>query len=203
MAFPTTGILDDFNRADESPLVGGTNWGDRNAAGDLKLASNKVQGITGSTTLNSRYWTPSTFGPDCEAYITVSTLPNADYFRLWLRLQNPGAAGETGYMMQWENNANGLRIFKETARETYTMLVQDAAARFVAGDQLGFEAISTTLTVYKNGTSALSTTDATTSAAGNIALGIRSNTCTGDDFGGGTVVTATNKPKTLMTLGVG
>lgn len=192
MAFPTTGILDDFDRPDESPLSDGGKWADRNNNGDLQVLNNKAQGIVGSTTLNSNYWADSVFGPASEAYITVATLPNADYIRLWLRLQNPGAVNETGYMMQWANDANGLRIFKETARETYTMLAQDAAARFVATDQLGFEAIATDLTVYKDGVAELGVSDGTTTAAGNIALGCRSNTCTLSDFGGGTVVSATD-----------
>lgn len=194
MAFPTTGILDNFDRANENPLSDGGNWGDRNVAGELQLLNNKAQGVTGSTTLNSRYWTAVTFGPDCEAYITVATLPNQDYIRLWLRIQNPGAVGETGYMMQWQNDANGVRIFKETAREAYTALAQDAAARFVVTDQLGFQAIGTSLTVYQNGTSVLNTTDATITDAGNIALGVRSNTVTLDDFGGGNVGSGAEAP---------
>lgn len=191
MAFPTTGILDNFNRADENPLVGatGTEWGDRIANDDLSIETNLVRGQTVGT-LASRYWAAATFGPDCEAYCSINHTPNtaADYLRLWARLQNPGAANETGYMMQWSNDANGARIFKETARESYTQLAQASAARFTEADVIGIELIGTTIRLYKNGTSVLSTTDATTGTAGFIALGGRGTSFRWDDFGGGTVV---------------
>lgn len=200
--FPTTGILDNFNRANETPLVGatGTEWAGRNTGFDLTLAGNDVGG-GGSGQTSSRYWTVATYGPDCEAYITVTILGGSTaYIRLWLRLQNPGAAGETGYMMQWSNDANGCRIFKETARETYTQLAQDTAARHAANDQLGFEAVGTAITVYKNGTSVLTTTDSTTTGAGNLALGLRDTQYVVDDFGGGTSVTSLGLAPWLTTL---
>ena len=204
MAFPTTGILDDFNRADENPLDGGGNWGDRVANNDLQLLSNQAAG-TAANVLNSRYWAASTFGPDCEVYYSVPVINVApDYLRLWLRIQNPGAANETGYMMQWLNSSAGCTIFKETAREAYTQLATLSTPRFAANDQIGMEAIGTTITVYQNGTSVLSTTDATTTGAGYIAIGCRSTVFRLDDFGGGTSVTAAaSKPKSLLTMGVG
>jgi hypothetical protein len=208
MAFPTTGILDDFNRADENPLSFGGKWAARaGTASDsqLQIISNVVAWGAAAGALGSRYWADSTFGPDCEVYATVTTLSGtaADYVRMWLRLDTPGASAENGYMMQWSNDANGCRIFKENTRESYTQLAQAAAARFTTNDQIGFEAIGTALTVYKNGVSVLTITDATHAGAGNIALGIRNNVTRLDNFGGGTTVTSTAKPKPLMTLGVG
>lgn len=207
MAFPTTGILDNFNRADENPLVGatGTEWGDRNTNDDLSIETNLVRGQTVGT-LASRYWAAATFGPDCEAYCSVNHTPNtaADYIRLWARIQNPGAVGETGYMMQWSNNTSGARLFVETARETFTQLAQNASARYADGDVIGIELIGTSFKLYQNGTSILSVTDGTISLAGNIALGGRGTSFRWDDFGGGTIAgAAAAKPKTLMTLGVG
>lgn len=204
MAFPTTSVLDDFNRADENPLSGGGNWGDRNTNDDLSIETNLVRGQTVGQ-LASRYWAAATYGPDCEVYCTVNHTPNtaSDYMRLWLRISNPGAAGETGYMMQWTNDANGCRLFKETARETYTQLAQAAAARYTDADVVGMSAVGTTLTVYKNGTSVLSTTDATNGGAGYLALGGRGTSFRWDDFGGGTISAAATKPATLLTLGVG
>ena len=194
MAFPTTGILDDFNRADETPLSGGGNWGDRNTSQDLSLVSNRVGGA-GVNQLSSEYWTVATYGPDCEVYVSATRLASygtGSYVRLWLRIQNPGAANETGYMMQWLNNASGCSIFKETSREAYTSLATSSTPRFAANDQIGMEAIGTTITVYQNGTSVLSTTDATTTGAGYLAIGCRSTIFRLDDFGGGTVVPASS-----------
>lgn len=199
MAFPTTGILDNFNRADENPLDGGGNWGDRLTNNDLQILSNRAAG-TGANVLNSRYWAASQFGPDCEVYYSVPVINvSPDYLRLWIRIQNPGAANETGYMMQWLNDANGCKIFKETARESYSQLAVNAAARFAANDQIGMEAIGTTITVYQNGTSVVSVSDGTTTGAGYIAIGCRSTIFRLDDFGGGTVVpAATFMPKVIV-----
>jgi hypothetical protein len=199
VAFPTTGILDDCNRTDENPLSDGGKWGDRNNNFDLALAGNRIGG-TNSGALSSMFWSLATYGPDCEAYITVTTLPSATaYIRLWVRVQNPGAVGETGYMMQWSNDANGCRIFKETARETYTMIAQDAAARYTTNDQLGLGALGSDITVYKTGASVLTVNDTTTSAAGNLALGCRDTVAKLLNFGGGTRVVVSPDVLSMQT----
>lgn len=204
MAFPTTGILDDFNRPNESPLSDGGNWLSRNTtANELQLVSHFARGVD-ATTLSSRYWSPQTYGPNCEAYVSAVRAVNYttdDYVRLWLRITNPGAAGETGYVMQWSNDVNGLRIFNETARETFSTIAQDAAARWgVAGatDQLGIEAVGTNVTVYQNGTSVLTVSDSTYTAAGYLALGVKDNDTDMTNFGGGTISQA--KAPWLTTL---
>jgi hypothetical protein len=43
MAFPTTGLLDQFNRANETPLSGGGNWAVLSTSiNPLKLLSNEI-----------------------------------------------------------------------------------------------------------------------------------------------------------------
>lgn len=72
MAVPQTTILDNFNRANESPLSGGGNWGAPTApfsgSAPCSLSSNAV-GYASSA--GAAWWTPSTFGPDCEVYFTA------------------------------------------------------------------------------------------------------------------------------------
>lgn len=188
MAFPTTGILDDFNRANENPLSGGGDWGDRITNNDLQLLSNRAAG-TGANVLNSRFWAADTFGPASEVYCTVPVINvSPDYLRLWLRLNGAGSAAENGYMMQWTNDANGCRIFREASLESYTQIAQNAAARMVAADQIGIGAIGSDITVYQNGSVVVTVSDATFSGAGQLALGCRSTVFRMADFGGGTIV---------------
>jgi len=197
MAFPTTGILDNFNRANEDPLANST-WTKITGSQNLKIVSNICQGSPFNQ-LSGAYWSATTFGPDSEAYVTVLVIPGgANYVRLYARLTSPGGA-QNSYFMQFSNDSNGCRIFIESGG-TPTAIAQDAAARYVANDVLGFEVIGSTLTVYKNGASVLSTTDATFSAAGFIGLGARQSTAQLDDFGGGTVVPAAAAfvPKVLV-----
>ena len=58
---PTTGILDNFNRADETPLSGGGNW----APLGSQAANLRNMGVEGG---GGAYWTTA-FGPETEAYL--------------------------------------------------------------------------------------------------------------------------------------
>lgn len=179
-------LLDNFNRANENPLAGGSNWATRNVSNSLQLSSNQVTG-TSNTILSSRYWAPRTFGPNCETSVTIATLPTSGrYARLFLRLTNPGASGETGYAVQYAQGS-GLQILKETARESLTQIASNATS-FSAGDIFTFRALGTTIEVLKNGVSVLSVVDSTYTAAGYIALGAGDQTIRLDDFSGETIL---------------
>ena len=74
--FPTTPILDNFNRANEEPLDNGT-WDTTNAAGPsspgtrlMKLTSN--QAAAGSTAAGGQFWAAS-FANAVEAYVSIPT----------------------------------------------------------------------------------------------------------------------------------
>ncbi len=101
MAFPTTSVLDDFNRADENPLSGGGNWALLNSLGaPLKSVSNQVGESTNA--LNESYWAASNFGPDCEVFCTFSVVPTAaGGMRLYVRIQGEGGASTwDGYSLR-------------------------------------------------------------------------------------------------------
>jgi hypothetical protein len=67
VAFPTTPILDDFNRANSPSL--GVNW--TQAAGNTEVAGNACIATGGGA--NAVLWAPTTFGPNFESYYTIST----------------------------------------------------------------------------------------------------------------------------------
>lgn len=183
---PVTPVLDFFDRADENPLSGGGNWLAFFTAttSPLQLLSHAVTG-TSTTRASQSYWTPATFGPNTETYVTVAALPasTSNYIRLRVRL-NIGSA--QSYMMQWSNDANGCRIFREAGQETFTQLAQ-ALSTYGVGDQITMRAVGSTISIYKNGFQVLATSDSTYSAAGNIGVGCRDTTVRLDAFGGGTL----------------
>lgn len=70
VSFPSTGILDNFNRANEGPPPS-SNWTD--SAGGLRVISGQCGGdIAG---INAAYWNAQRFGNDIEGYFDVSVKP--------------------------------------------------------------------------------------------------------------------------------
>lgn len=190
MSFPTTPVLDDCQRPDEAPLSDGGQWSTRNVVSNLSLESQRIR-TQAASGFGSMYWNAAVFGPDSEVYFTVTTLPGAtSYLRLYLRLQNPGQAGETGYMCQFRNSDTSVNIYRETSKETFTSIATTGSVSFTTNDVLGFAVAADQLAAYKNGASVLTGTDATISAAGNIAIGGLNNGYRLLNFGGGTTVLA-------------
>ncbi|MDP3704086.1 MAG: hypothetical protein U1C74_25920 [Phenylobacterium sp.] len=199
MAFPTTGLLDNFNRATEDPLGNGTWSGPIRATnGQMKVGSGgSANAITRSAgTPGQSYWSVATFGPDSEVYATISTVPgNGDYVYLYARIVNPNTAGLDGYAMVMIKQAGDdiwqIRRIDDSAE---TVLGANATQELASGESMGFEIIGSTLTAYRKSagvwSSVLSRTDATYSAAGYIGIGSATTVAIEDDFSGGTVVAA-------------
>lgn len=191
MAFPTTGVLDNFNRADSSGL--GASWTGSLWAGEptFDIVSNAAKS---AANYRSNYYNVSTFGPDAECYATWSG------GRGWLYVRVNG----TGATL----NAYGCRA--ETTVGTNAIIRIDNGVETVlgaafaiptSGDQVGISAVGSTITCYYNGVSQATRTDATYSASGYLGFE-GAGTCVFDNFGGGTIVTATTA-QNLMLLGAG
>ena len=76
MSFPTTPILDDFNRADESPLSFGGQWNERALSTVFTMSSQSNQAISQATqaTLATRRWidgASESYAQDHEVYATL------------------------------------------------------------------------------------------------------------------------------------
>ena len=83
---PTTPILDNFNRANGAA---GANWslikpGTSFAA--MKVSGNAAQDSVTTGVFAWNFWNPTTFGPNCEAYVTVSTYGAGDVIRIGARV---------------------------------------------------------------------------------------------------------------------
>ena len=198
MAFPTTSVLDDFNRADGDL---GSNWTEGTFGGgdEYRILSNTVVGQTDQQ-VDSAYWNPSTFGADTEAFVTFAVLPfeAGDRNSLVLRLDPSGDTTWDGYILDLrpQNTQADYQFFiQEVTNSTKTQLGAAVNVTISAGHKMGFEAIGSTLKGYQhNGTSwseIRSRTDTTHTAAGNIGItgefDNNNDRPKYDDFGGGTV----------------
>lgn len=203
MAFPTTGILDNFNRADESPATG---WSDGPAAtvymaGGVRVLSNVLAPVSGDSW---DYYNVAQYGPDCEVYATVSTYPVSTWIELGLR----GAPINNTSMDHYHLFADGgLFRIKRADNSSNTQLGADITRSLGSGDALGLEAIGSTLTAYYKASggswaSQASRTDSTYIQSGSFLIYIADANWRIDDFGGGTVVTASTV-RMLASTGVG
>lgn len=194
MAFPTTPILDNFNRADSGPPAG-PNWTTPAGYTGWKVLSNLCAPSAGTAVSYAGYWNVSNFGPDCEAYITWTTRGGTnDEVDLWLRADT--ALSGTGYFCEFFGASN-VRVYKN-GTETAPNLILSLTQAISSGDGLGFSAVGSLLTVwYKpsagSWTSIGSVTDTTHTGSGTIGITGWTGTDTNqrmDDFGGGTIYPA-------------
>lgn len=195
MAFPTTSVLDAFNRADANPLTG--SWANypRLNTGRFQTLSNVARpGNLGITC--AEHWTGATYGPDTEVGCTITSLPTnvGERFELLLRANNPTLTTSQSYRMRVAKAASGYDWtiwFLDTATSTQISAAPTNTALAV-GDQIGFEAIGTTLTGYRKPSAGswaqvLTDSHSTLSAAGYIAAAMNADAAGIDDFFGGTV----------------
>src|SRR3990170_3293788 len=197
MTFPTTGILDSFNRADAGPPPS-ADWSIWQFNDQFRVLSNQATAQAGaSSELVANYWDTSTFGADTEAYTTIAA-PNGDgssSYGVIARIQTGDLSD--GYLVEW-TAGNTIDIYR-IDNGAYTQLgASNTGQTLNAGDKIGIEIIGSTIKAYKNegaGWSQVGTsrTDSTYSAAGYVGLHCYQGGATLislDDFGGGTVVVA-------------
>ncbi len=184
MAFPTTGILDNFNRADGAL---GANWGRpySNLLGEWAVSGNQCVAGALQNGAVANYWSAATFGADSEVYaIRIS-----GGFSIALRLADVTGTSPDGYYN--DTSAGSINRLDNGAT---TQLGATFTGVTTNGNSAGFEAIGSTFKAYEKsgGTWAelASRTDSTYSAAGYlwITCSLQGNTL--DDFGGGTVIVA-------------
>jgi hypothetical protein len=190
MAFPTTSVLDAFNRSNTGPPPSGSWSTDQYGFGlpGLRVAGNACVCDGGFA---AGWWSAESFPADQEAWVTVSTW--VDEVEVHIRLQNPGTSGVDGYILNILASSNLWRIYRLDNQNT--TLLASGAITMSSGDRIGISAVGSTLTAYQDhaggGWTVLgSTTDATYNAAGYIGLFASSASTVFDDFGGGAVVTS-------------
>lgn len=198
--FPTTTVLDDFNRANEGPppSASWTTW----ISSGLKVVSNEIG--PNDTGGNGAYWNAVMPGPDVEAHLTIATLSDATtYINLYARYD---VALFKGYVMNHTvASPDTWALVREDGGSSATLVsgTQDLSN----GDAMGIRCVGSLIEGWLrvNGIwqRVGSATDATYSGASpNDRLGIYTEpgaVTTGrmDNFGGGVVRHA------LAALGAG
>ena len=179
---PIDPVLDDFNRANGSI---GTNWAQIiSGFVDFTISSNQAIDPSASS-FAWDYWVAHQFGPDSEAYATITTV-SADAVRVCARLTSPTSTKRSGYCVQEAANSWTIRRIDSGAANQIGGTVTQTAG---AGSRIGITVIGTTVTAwYSPGANAgwtqlLTTTDGTYQGAGYIALEARGSHI--DNFGGG------------------
>lgn len=210
MAFPTTSVLDDFNRANEEPLTDSGKWSGivSGTPGHFTLVSNSIFDHSGThgTGSAAQYRNNANYGPGAEAYVTLTSVwanNNSDFW-FWMHGRSEGTSGRDGYVAYAYYNGGTWRykmdrIDNEVATE---IRAAQAGPTLGAGDKLGLEcSTSGVFTWYYKASagswgaaSGLSTTTDTTYTSGHIGVskGFNDTTSVLDDFGGGTLIGASS-----------
>lgn len=190
--FPTTGLLDNFDRADGDP---GANWTDGTAVWpaweSFRIVSNELanQGAAGTA---AGFWSTS-FGLDQEAYLTITVVDAAKMPQLWVRAS--GNFSTLNLYAAGPNPSADSYAFTKKVNGSDTLLgVAIFASRPVAGEKIGLHVRGTdpvvlTLYLWRSDTwnelgSRADYVNPHTS--GSVGLIINaSSTIRVDDFGGG------------------
>jgi hypothetical protein len=180
--FPSTGILDDFTRANG---VLGANWS--GTTGGFSIATNRVDVGTGG----DMYWSPASFGTSQEVYVTLSTVdPAAGEIDLLLKSQSKTSWG-SGVIEVWYDPVNArVQVWTFSGAQGWVQRGADIPITFANGDRFGARATSSgQVEVYKNGT-LIGTCDVSAwtynANGGYIGLWfLNAGNAFFDDFGGG------------------
>jgi hypothetical protein len=198
MAFPTTSVLDNFNRSDEGPPPSASWAADpyNDSEPGLEVVSNQVRGSAWE--LCSSYYSASTYGEDSEAYVTVVDLPaDSAVVMLGCRIQDPDSANVDAYVLEYTQldapDTDEWKLYR-VVNDAWTQLGATVEQDLSAGDKIGLEAIGSTIKAYQytggSWSEVMSRSDSNVSGAGYLALSIQNADRDCDDFGGGTVVAA-------------
>lgn len=196
MTFPTTSVLDTFTgtNGDNLPAYS-SNWVAAPTGGqDLEIQGNAATG-TGSPANNLNNWT-TTFGPNSECYVTISTKPGDNELVLLVArlVQETSLATVDGYCLRFQVLAGTDSLtLQRLDNGVQTSLGAAISQEISAGDSIGLNISGSTLQAYYKasggswGQVGTDRTDTTYSAAGKLALFSSGTTVRIDGFGGGTV----------------
>jgi hypothetical protein len=193
---PATSLLDNFNRANETPLSTAGMWSLQSSGATANLASNQVAAAGNANPI--LYFTDATYAADQEAWLTVSEVPTggtAPYIAVCCRYTDNGGGSFNGYHFRAEVQAGGTTANYIIYRFTNgggAALASANGVPIAAGDKILGRARGTGLELWRydssNGTWSvvISATDGTYTTSASLGFGIRGTTSGKlDDFGGG------------------
>ena len=199
MPFPTTGILDNFNRSDEGPPLS-SDWTEGGWVSDgWKVVSNEAQPESVNLPC-AEYYNVADYGPACEAYCTIAAA--MQYGSVLARLQDEDTANQDDYHVQWRTSEGKVRLYRADDGVN-TQLGVEISQTIADDDDIGIECNGSTITAYYNDGGAGwgsigSRTDSTYSNAGKIGISAWTSAPAFfqvDDFGGGTIAGEERQPR--------
>ena len=188
MPFPTTSILDNFNRSNGAI---GSNWTTSGFSAYPLVISSDEAAATEGANLDGGVWNAS-FGPILEAYVDIPVLPTTTGFGLFLR---GNSTATTCYSLLYAlGSPNAIGLYYFSGGSFVGQAGSSINVTFAAGDTLGARMVGNVLTLFrKTGGvwSVLGTITDTSnyiSGAGYIGCYTYNDTTVRlDNFGGGTV----------------
>ena len=183
-SFPSTPVLDNFNRANGAL---GAPWVD-----ELTGLSVDANTLASSGAYAATEWGGAVFGPNQEAYITIATpAPTASEQDLMLKVQ--GASWTSGHIEVWYSAPDArVNIYTFSPAESWVERGVISGVTFTAGQRFGARALADgTVQVYRDAT-LLGTASVGNwpfaAQGGRIGLSFVSSVVGRyDDFGGGNV----------------
>jgi len=202
MGFPHTSVLDDFDRANSSTTIGGDWTMFMRSAGSYDMGISSNQAYNPDAEYNGLIYDAAQYGPDCEVYVTVATLPDLDSvgLKLYARLKDVtvDAWNYDGYRILFYPYASGgTKISLNICRVDDSVETQLGASvqgfAGANGDKFGMRLRGSTIDGWFQSSGGswelkLTRTDATYGAAGYLGFYSGSeSTWRMDDFGGGSL----------------
>lgn len=219
--FPTTSVLDNFNRSTNSsnqPLGTALWGGDSNSSTRFRITpltpsatANQLQVLAGGTA----WWLSGNFGANQEAYFTFTKVATGNARQsLLLKVNgtNLNLANSTWLEVGYSAaNGGSVTVVSKSQGQSAANAVTQATlpATFIAGDRLGARALSDgTVIVYKNGIE-LGRTNFSALAGTTGTIGLRfTGTSNGNDarldnFGGGSLANVPVYAPPILEVGPG
>ncbi len=182
--FPTTGVLDDFNRVNGSL---GNNWGGRRSG--YAIASQRMDVNDGGDI----YWSANYFGVDQEAYVTLTAIDlNAEEICLELKAQSPSSIDPGQVAVVYHPGSSSVQVWTYSTSQGWVAQGSPLAVTYANGDVFGVRALAGgQVEVYRN-SSLLGSRSITSwpyyAHGGSIGLfHLNAGNTLLDDFGGGTM----------------
>ena len=182
--------LDTFDRPNENPLSDAGRWSNSvfgSSENGLHVSSNALACSLATTCTAWR--NNAQYGPDAEAWARWTTLPgNGNQLRLYVRLQQPNASA--GYMLGTNQLAGTDEVWLERFGGGAATRLLTIRQELAVGDVILLRAKGSSIEAWRNNGSWARlgvVQDATHSAPGFVAVGLRGTIGRLDDFGGRTM----------------
>lgn len=191
MPFPSTGILDSFDRANEGPPPS-AEWTTPAGVSGL-IVSGSLCAANAANALG--IFSASSVGPNCEAYYTVTTATGAAaQVQVWARAKDiASAATIDGYSISVTEAATDSWAINSITNGIASQLGASFGQEVSNGDSIGIECFGSNIAAWYKASGGswiklAERTDTTYAASGYIGIGIMDTTGRVNDFGGGTTV---------------